>query len=531
MTEFDVAAVEELKDGEMKEVAVDGAKILLSRVDGEFFATSHQCSHYNAPLAKGVLVGSRVRCPWHGACFDVKTGDIEDAPTVGCLVSFPVRVDGGRVFVSGTAEQFKERRRIKTCGGNIEVDASAGTAVIVGGGAAGLAAASSLRENGYRGRVVMLSRESVPPYDRVKCSKALSVKLDSILLRPAEWYQENAVELRLGVWATGVDTDASSVALSDGSAIAYTDLVLAPGADARRLPVPGFDSSNVFTIRTIDDAHALNSAAPKGVENVVILGLSFIATEAAAIFKSIKKAQNVTMCGFEKVPLERVLGPAIGMCVQRLHEKKDVKFEFEAGLDSFEVADGKVTAVKLNNGKTLPADIVIVGIGAVCNTGFIRDNATLAAKVDRDGGVRVNEFLQVVPHVYAVGDIARYPYHLTGEMVRVEHWGHAEQQGRICAQTICGNPTPFRSVPFFWSVQYGKSFRYTGHALSYEETVVQGSLEENTFVAFLCKGEQILAVVTLGTDPAAAAAAELFHLGKMPRASQVRGGLDLLSLV
>jgi apoptosis-inducing factor 3 len=172
--------------------------------------------------------------------------------------------------------------------------------------------------------------------------------------------------------------------------------------------------------------------------------------------------------------------------------------------------------------------MVIVGVGVKCATDFLKD--TPGIEVQRDGGVAVNEFLQTgADGVYAVGDIARYPYHITGENVRIEHWAVAEAQGRVAALNILGRAVAYRHIPFFWTVQYGKSIRYAGHALSFDEVFIQG--DDDTFVAYYLKGEQVLAVATLGVDPVAAAAAELMHQGRMPNADAVRAGIDLRSLV
>ena len=471
-----------------------------------------------------------MRCPWHGACFNVRTGDIEDAPTLGGLNTFPTHVANGKVYVQ--AADFKARQRFHACAADLHVNGER-VVVIVGGGPAGVATATTLRERGFDGRIVLVSREPHAPYDRVKCSKSFGASAASIALRKEGFYAQQHIELVLGKEVSGVDTEHKSVRLSDGSTLAYTWLVLAPGADARTLPIPGSELANVRTLRTVDDAHAIDAACV-GLNDIAVVGLSFIGTEVAAVLKSMKKTPNVTILGLEKVPLERVLGPEVGSAMQQLHETRGVQFVFEAAIERFTGDEhGRVSGVQLAGGRVVPAQRVIVDVGVRPATDFLK--GAVVGALQRDGGVGVNEYLQVpgVDGVYALGDIARFPFHATGESVRIEHWAVAEQHGRVAALNIVAPhaPTPFRAVPFFWTVQYGKSLRYAGHATSYDSTHWVAGADAGSFAQYYVRGNQVLAVATLGVDALATAVAELMHQGRMPTADEIRAGLDPRSIL
>ncbi|KAJ3117868.1 hypothetical protein HDU96_005245 [Phlyctochytrium bullatum] len=538
--EVEVASVGDLKDGEMKEISLgDGrGKVLLSKIKGEFFATSHLCPHYKAPLIKGVLSqDGRVMCPWHGACFRVQSGDIEDGPSVDALHSFTTKIKGDKVFVTVNGDDLKAGRKVPVCvkksSSNTQV------AIVLGGGAGGLVASEALRQEGFTGRVILISREPYLPIDRPKLSKALKIDPSKIQLRDSDFYAKNEIEVHLSTFATAVDPSKKSVTLNNGKVLNYTYLVVATGGDPRKLPVPGSDLANIFTLRGADDSNGIEKAVSESGEkpNVVVVGSSFIGMEAAAI---LAKTCTVTVIGMEKVPFERVLGPVVGEALGKLNTANGVTLKMQAMLDRFEASakdSSKIGFVVLKTGERIPADVVIIGAGVIPKTDFLKNTSVV---IDRDQGITVDKYLRVpnAEGVFAIGDIARYPYHLTGESVRVEHWNVAQNQGRVAAHNIARLVSgldvdrPFVQVPYFWTVQYGKSIRYAGHAESFDDIVIQGTVEGDnlSFAAFYGRGGKVLAVASVAKDPVVSHASELIRVGKMPSIDELKAGKDVLTV-
>jgi len=517
-----VARTSDLADGEMKEVTLADTPVLLVKEKGNFYALSAKCGHQAAPLKNGALCNGRVRCPLHGACFNVKTGDIEDYPCVDAIQTYKVTVKDGGVVVRAHKDALKTHRR--TPQPHKRDPTVKETIVIIGGGPGGYTGAETLRNEGFKGRVVLISKEPYLPYDRTKLSKQMTSKADQILLRPKSFFEQNDIETLLGTEVKELDPTTKQLSLSDGTTLAYDHVIIASGGDPRTLPVPGMNLANIYQVRVPDEANAIiNSVEGK---NVVIVGTSFIGMEAAACI--VKKVKSVVAIGMEKVPFERVLGFKIGSALQKLHEKNGVQFRLERVVKEFKGENGKVTAVVLDNGDTLEADVCIVGAGIVPSTKYIKAGTL---NIARDNSIVVNNRLKAFDGVYAIGDVARYPYWITGESVRVEHYGMAQAHAKTAALNILGKDLEIRNVPFFWTTMYGKSVRYAGHALSYDYLVIDGNVEELNFIGYFVKGDLVVAVVGVNKDSAVAAAAELYNAGRMPSASRVKeGGLDLVKL-
>lgn len=544
------------KDGaEMKEVTFkDDAKILLSKVNGDFFATGSKCTHYGAPLAKGVITSQgRIVCPWHGACFNARQGDIEDAPAPRNLLSFKVEVRGDDIYVSADPEEVKKNYRATKPPPGTKTEGKG--VIIVGGGSGGLYAVEGLRESGYNGPIRIVSKEKYIPIDRTKLSKALIDDAGKLAVREESWYKENDIDLNLGSIVKSVDIEGQTVTTEDGQTFSYDHLILASGATPTKIPVDGKDLGNVFLLRTIDDTKAINAAIaaatvqqPEVVEKVeayigadklfkpsmVIIGSSFIGMEAAL---AASKKANVTVVGMDKVPFEAILGPQIGEALRKNHEKQGIKFHLSAELSHFEPSSkdsSKVGSVVLKSGEKISADLVLIGAGVKPVTDYAQNIPGIQLD-NKDKSIEVDEQLRLKgigkKNVYAVGDIAKFPDVKTGDMMRIEHWNVAGNHGRSVASTITGKEEPYNKTAIFWSAQ-GAQLRYCGTSKSskWDDIFIDGNPEELKFCAWFGKGDEVVAVATMARDPIVAHVSELLTLKKMPTYSEIKQGKNVLEI-
>jgi NADPH-dependent 2,4-dienoyl-CoA reductase/sulfur reductase-like enzyme/nitrite reductase/ring-hydroxylating ferredoxin subunit len=457
--------------------------VLLVRSGSEIFAIDAHCSHYHGPLAEGLVTGESIRCPWHHACFDLRTGEAVRAPALNPLAVWKVERDGDRIFVRQKLVQPKPR--VKGIADAPE------KIVIVGGGAAGFAAAEMLRRCEYRGRIVMLSSEAAAPVDRPNLSKdylAGSAPEDWLPLRPDDYYANAAIELRLKAEVASIDTRARSVVVAGGETIAYDRLLLATGAEPVRLPIPGADQPHVHVLRSLADCRAIIGLAA-GARRAIVIGASFIGLEAAAALRA--RNIEVHVVGLEARPMERVLGPAMGDFVRALHEEHGVIFHLG---DTVTAIEGKRATLK--SGGVVEADVVVVGVG-------VRPRLALAEKAGLalDRGVVVNACLETsVPGIFAAGDIARWPDPHSRENIRVEHWVVAERQGQTAARNMLGAREAFNAVPFFWSQHYDVPINYVGHAETWDEIAVDGDIAAKDCLLQYRKNGRVLAVASIYRD-------------------------------
>ncbi|KAG2017822.1 glutathione-disulfide reductase, variant 2 [Coprinopsis cinerea AmutBmut pab1-1] len=452
----------ELEDGQMKEVSFEDGKVLLSRLGDKIHATSAFCTHYGAPLAKGVLTADgRVVCPWHGACFNVCTGDIEDAPAPTALHSFEAYIADGQIYVTAnptnTLKANLSRQPKLLATGN---DTTGHGVVIVGGGSGTFHAIESLREHGYPGPITLISKETYTPIDRTKLSKALITDPAKIEWRSAADLKiKYGTNIRLGVEVTGVDLQKKVVTLDGGKdTLPYDKLILAPGGTPRRLPIEGANLENVYTFRGIADSQKVDAAAQEG-KRVVVIGSSFISMELVVAMAK-RKLASIDVVGMEEYPFQAVLGSEIGAALKKYHESNGVKFHMKSKVDKIVASDSNPNAASgvIVNGQTIPADFVIMGVGVAPATEFLKGSGI---NVEKDGGVKVDQYLRVKSgpdqqNVYAIGDIAIYPQ-ASGDETRIEHWNVAGNHGRAVGVTISGKEQPFVKIPVFWSAR--KSFR------------------------------------------------------------------------
>jgi NADPH-dependent 2,4-dienoyl-CoA reductase/sulfur reductase-like enzyme/nitrite reductase/ring-hydroxylating ferredoxin subunit len=459
-----------------------GEPVLVARSGDEVFAVGATCTHYGGPLSAGLVVGDTVRCPWHHACFSLRTGEAVRAPALNPIACYAVTRDDERIQIGAKREPAKAAR----------ADGGPKSVVIIGAGAAGHAAAEMLRRQGYVGKVTLVSADDAPPYDRPNLSKdylAGTAPEEWIPLRPREFYDEQGIELELGAEVARLDPAGRQIHLADGRRRDYDALLLATGATPIRLPIPGADLPHVHTLRTLADSKALIARTPHTVRAVVI-GASFIGLEVAASLRA--RNIDVHVVAPEARPLERVLGPDLGDFVRGLHEQKGVVFHLgrkPASIDAKQVT--------LDDGTTVAADLVVMGVGVRPATALAE-----AAGLEVQNGVVVDEYLQTSAEgIWAAGDIARWPDPHTGQRIRVEHWVVAQRQGQTAARNILGQGVRFDAVPFFWSAHYDVTINYVGHAdPASADLDVDGSMDGRDLMVSYRTGERVDAVATVFRD-------------------------------
>ncbi|KAL5017385.1 hypothetical protein ScPMuIL_006974 [Solemya velum] len=516
IVEVEACSVNDMTNGEMREVEIGEGKALLVKEKEQFYAVGAKCTHYGAPLVKGAFSDGRVRCPWHGACFSVVTGDIEDYPGLDSLPKFDVEVSGGKVVVKASKSALSNHKRQKSmCRA---AAANKHKVLIIGGGPAAVACAQTLRQEGFNGQIAIVTKENHLPYDRPKLSKAMDSKAEALALRDADFYKSADIQIHKNKEAVSVDTKTNKVTFKDNDSLDYDSLLLATGGRPRSLPIPGTDLKNVCLLRTPDDANFIFEAAQNS--NVVIIGSSFIGMEVAASLANAGTAKSVSVVDIIKVPFQLVLGDKVGSVFQKMHEEKGVKFYFETGISEFVGENGSVKEAVLSDGTRLPADLCVLGVGVVPATEFVKDSGI---EMTGKGFIPVDKCMKTsIPNVFAAGDIVEFPlFCVDDEKVNVSHWQMAHAHGRTAAYSILEKPREIKSVPYFWTVMYGKSIRYTGYGPGYDDIVVHGDLDQPKFVAYYTKGEEVVAVASLNFDPVVSQAAQMMSAGKKILKSEI----------
>jgi NADPH-dependent 2,4-dienoyl-CoA reductase/sulfur reductase-like enzyme/nitrite reductase/ring-hydroxylating ferredoxin subunit len=475
-----------IASAELKDVLLgqaDGESVLLVRRPGAVYAIGGKCSHYSSSMVDGLVEGDTIRCPWHHACFDLKTGEAIEGPAFNPMPCWDVKEADGRI-------QLFEKKKVAVPPA-IKGPASV---VIVGAGAAGESAAEELRRRGYAGPVTLIDADRDSPIDRPNLSKdnlAGTAPEEWLWLHGDDWYVEQQITRRAGK-VTRLDVAARKVVFEDGATLDYGALLLATGASAISLQLPG-SGPPVFSLRTAADMRAIVKAAD-GKKRAVVLGASFIGLEVAGSLRA--RGLEVHVAAPDKAPLARVLGDEVAAVVRKLHEDKGVVFHLgkkATGLDA--------RGVVLDDGSVLEGELIVAGVGVRPNLGLAE-----AAGLTMDRGVKVDAFLRTSDaHIWAAGDIARFPGK-GGQAQRIEHWSLAQNHGRVAARNMLGLATPFTVAPFFWSQHYDVTIAHVGHAESWDRLEIDGAPAKLDCEVRYLKDDRAIAVVTINRDRASMAA-------------------------
>jgi len=388
------------------------------------------------------------------------------------------------------------------------------TAVIVGTGLAGGNAAATLREEGWRGRIVMLGDEPGIPFGRPPLSKTYlrgEEGLGGWLVKPAEWYGDSGVELRTGVTVQGVDTKLKQIALRGGDTVAYHKLLLCTGGQNRRLDLPGADMPGVYHLRTLAESDAIRRAAQPGAR-AVIVGMGFIGSEVAASLRQLGLEVTAVLSG--TAPLAAVVSNQVGEVMAGIHRGHGVQLVTEDQVAGFE-GTRQLERVVTAKGARIECDLAVVGIGIEPAVEAFR-----GGQIALDNGILVDETCRTnAPDVYAAGDVANHLHPVFGRL-RVEHYNNAEKQGRAAARAMLGDLRPYDDIHSFWSDQYEHKLEYVGFARAWDQIVIRGSLAHTQFLAFyLVKGVMKAALgLNRGGDPEVDADGELRACQRLIRA-------------
>uniref|UniRef100_A0A3P8U329 AIF family member 3 n=1 Tax=Amphiprion percula TaxID=161767 RepID=A0A3P8U329_AMPPE len=496
--EASVCHVKDLENGQMREVDLGSGRALLIKEHGEFSAMGHKCPHYGAPLVKGVLSKGHVRCPWHGACFNIATGDIEDFPGLDSLPTFQVRVEKDKVIIRANKQALQSQKRSKPmarCSAVINSSSGFSHVLIIGSGPAGLVCAETLRQEGFTDRIVMCTMDRHPPYDRPKLSKSLDSTAEQLRLRSMEFLQDHDIELLTEKEVVAIDVKTRSVTFEDGLRMEYRKLFIATGSKPKPMNYKGKDVTNVFNIRTPEDANSIARLANN--KNAVIVGTSFVGMEVAAALTD--KAHSVSVIGIESVPFKKALGEKVGKAIMKLKE------------------------VVLKSGKVLRADVCVIGAGSIPATSFLKQSGI---HLDSKGFITVNKMMQTnVDGVFAGGDVVMFPFPpRNNKKVNIPHWQMAHVHGRVAALSMMGRATDIKTVPYFWSAMFGKTIRYAGYGDGFDDVIIQGDLDELRFVAFYTRSEEVVAVASMNYDPIVSRVAEVLGSGKTIKKRDVETG-------
>lgn len=481
-------------DGGVMAVTIDKIPVALYRFGEDYLATGNVCTHQYALLSDGFVEDGCVECPLHQAVFDLRTGKALSGPVSKDLETYAVKVEDGQVFVDVTRPaEISEAPAANRIAMAEERDQRC--FAIVGGGQAAASAARALRDAGFTGTVKLFAREQALPYERPPLSKAIllgEAPLHGPTLLDGPAAEQLDIELHLGVTVTAIDAERKTLTAGDGETHAYDQLLLATGATPRPLPIPGADLSAVHSLRTLEDAIAFKRALQPG-RHIAIIGSGFIGLEVASAAR--QRGCEVTLVEAAPRICSRALHPMAALRVHKLAERNGVRILTDVQTTAFEAADGGV-ALKLNNGDTLRADSVLVGIGVIPETALAE-----SLDLEIDNGIVVDRFGRTgLEGVFAAGDAA-VTRRDDGTLLRLESWQNAQEQAAAAARTMAGQDTAHDAVPWFWSDQFAHNIQMLGLPTADDRMIAKpGSNGAETL--YFHNGERLTGVIAFN-DPGA----------------------------
>lgn len=514
-----LSGFEHLQEGEMKQLKYgtgDKDSILIVKYGGKLRALSNYCPHFGAPMHTGVLIDNVLKCPWHGASFDIETGAMDISPSLDGLELFDIIEENNEKFVklpnvinnSKVAQMAKRDQNNKT------------RYLILGGGPAGLAAAETLRQGGFTGEILVVSSDANLPYDRTLLSKFLP-PIDKLLLRGKSFYDEYGIQFKLNSTAVDVDAKEKVVVISNGEKITYDKLLIATGSSAITPQIEGIEkyNKNVFTLRNYEDASKINNTA-KNKKDIVIIGGGFIGMEMASMVKKGNKEANVSVVVSSKTPFIKELGVEVGTALQKLHEDNGVTFILDNQVKTVQGSGDSANKLVFANGEIKSCDMVILGTGSKPNTDFINKKLTM------DGNhIKSNLFLHTSEeNVFCAGDVASVPFINNGVRYKYGHWVNAQQQGAVSALNMLDKSIAYDYVPYYWTRMWDKTLQYTGTGESFDEVFVDGNLNKYEFVAYYFKNEKIVGFASMGVPNAANIMYEAFKANILPGGYLIKNG-------
>ncbi len=507
----------------------DDSIILITRDEDQFSAFDGKCPHAGADLGEGLRCGNRVICPWHHGSFDSRDGTLLEPVAMRGLTQYELTDEGDSLTVNTSAKIDKRVTNDKMMDTHT---------IIVGGGGAGFMTANQLRHTGYGGKITLISQDDKAPYNRPLLSKMfLAGKMDEkyLMLGGADWASNNNIDLRLQQTVSEVLPNARTIVITDADGKREEQtadfLVVATGAEPKIPPFKGAELDGVYTLRSMDDAKAIKNASDN--KHVVIVGTGFIGMEVASALMEAGKVASITVVGRSRRVMANIVSESVSNALIKLHEEKGVNFVFGAGVDEINTfkngtdnENSKVSSVTLSDGSTLAADVLILGTGVAPRTELLNE-------VNAPDGVQVDENLQLRDGVYALGDIAK----ATNQMgrMRIEHWRVALQHGLVTAAAILNEDNVnslAERIPFFWTAQYGKSLRYSGHAATPDKGVLFGSPAKLDYIEYYFDDDgedtRASAASSLGRDKELIAFSELLRRGHAPTRAQINAGFDII---
>ena len=514
----------DIMDGGMKSYKQDDDSIILiTRDDNTFHAFDGKCPHAGADLGTGLRCGNRVVCPWHHATFDSTDGSLLEPIATHGLTQYELTDNGDSLTVNTavTLNQAVENNKLSDT-----------HTLIVGGGGAGFMTAHQLRNSGYGGQITLITKERSAPYNRPLLSKAFlagNMPEEKLLLGGADWAQKNNIEVRLNQTVSAVLPNERTVVINDANDtsqnISADYLVVATGSEPIVPPIKGAESDGVYTLRSMEDAKAIKAASHD--KSVVIVGTGFIGMEVASALSQAGTPTSITVIGQTNRVMENIVSETVSNALIKLHEDNGITFILGDTVNTITNDNKQVSGVTLADGTQLDADMVVLGTG-------VSPRTELLAEVNDPDGVQVDSHLQLRNGVYALGDIAKADGQLG--RLRIEHWRVAMQHGLVTAAAILQDDSVESlesRIPFFWTMQYGKSLRYSGHATTPDHNILFGKPDALNYIEYYFDDEgedsRATAASTLGRDQELVAFSELLRRGIAPTRAQINAGFDIIA--